>query len=685
MKDIFKRFLFNKHILVHYVNYGKENSFETAFALANFFNIRITRGQELAERYMIHFASEMLGVDIPEPFYRGFPSSVRQLSRDQLIYDQMLHYFRTYGSGNFTEAGYSVFEEKFERAAFKENCEIKEFEIVDEAEAVKLLKQAADDMLMGSRPLNEMQLEFLVEMRREYDHKIDRCASKNTAIRLLIALRDVDIARFISLSDVIKLVDELLVSDYYFNDTRKLNLRNKDRKFIEKILDNKLSDKRCRWRDCYEKKALWSGLLHHIHYKAKSENGKLFVESMRGDENRSVYSVFEAAMAAGDIRRAIDLLKEGKGSGALLRNLEYIISRIEDPSDLTYLLNESATDNTIILLQLQQKYAAAKRPGVSREFTFVRNNLIRTHKESDREIKKRRSVISEGQAKTVKAYVDEKLDKLLRGRLGRVYVDTLMKNYALPLQESSGRSGYGVLAKGSRLKIEDGKKIRAFTYWEKVDDIDLSVIGLKEDGSAMEFSWRTMASKQSDAIVFSGDETSGYAGGSEYFDIDVEMFRIEYPDIRYLIFCDNVYSNVTFDRCMCKAGYMLRDLFDSGEIYEPKTVQTSFLVNGKSIFAYLFGIDLKEREFMWLNLSSSRRTIVAGDTSMSFLLDYFKITDTMNVYRFFELMAQELVEDPEQAELIVSDRIKLAEGDKRKVIHSYDHEKLITLMEGRIE
>ena len=130
---------------------------------------------------------------------------------------------------------------------------------------------------------------------------------------------------------------------------------------------------------------------------------------------------------------------------------------------------------------------------------------------------------------------------------------------------------------------------------------------------------------------------------------------------------------------------MLRDLFDSGEIYEPKTVQTSFLVNGKSIFAYLFGIDLKEREFMWLNLSSSRRTIVAGDTSMSFLLDYFKITDTMNVYRFFELMAQELVEDPEQAELIVSDRIKLAEGDKRKVIRSYDHEKLITLMEGRIE
>ena len=685
MKDIFKRFLFNKHILVHYVNYGKENSFETAFALANFFNIRITRGQELAERYMIHFASEMLGVDVPEPFYRGFPSSVRQLSRDQLIYDQMLHYFRTYGSGNFTEAGYSVFEEKFERAAFKENCEIKEFEIVDEAEAVKLLKEAADDMLMGSRPLNEMQLEFLVEMRREYDHKIDRCASKNTAIRLLIALRDVDIARFISLSDVIKLVDELLVSDYYFNDTRKLNLRNKDRKFIEKILDNKLSDKHCRWRDCFEKKALWSGLLHHIHYKAKSENGKLFVESMRGDENRSVYSVFEAAMAAGDIRRAIDMLKEGKGSGALLRNLEYIISRIEDPSDLTYLLNESATDNTIILLQLQQKYAAAKRPGVSREFTFVRNNLIRTHKESDREIKKRRSVISEGQAKTVRAYVDEKLDKLLRGRLGRVYVDTLMKNYALPLQESSGQSGYGVLAKGSRLKIEDGKKIRAFTYWEKVDDIDLSVIGLKEDGSAMEFSWRTMASKQSDAIVFSGDETSGYAGGSEYFDIDVEMFRIEYPDIRYLIFCDNVYSNVTFDRCMCKAGYMLRDLFDSGEIYEPKTVQTSFLVNGKSIFAYLFGIDLKEREFMWLNLSSSRRTIVAGDTSMSFLLDYFKITDTMNVYRFFELMAQELVEDPEQAELIVSDRIKLAEGDKRKVIRSYDHEKLITLMEGRIE
>ena len=50
-------------------------------------------------------------------------------------------------------------------------------------------------------------------------------------------------------------------------------------------------------------------------------------------------------------------------------------------------------------------------------------------------------------------------------------------------------------------------------------------------------------------------------------------FRKEYPDVHYMIFCDNVYSRVNFDKCFCKAGYMTRDIEDSGNVYEPKTVK----------------------------------------------------------------------------------------------------------------
>ena len=112
----------------------------------------------------------------------------------------------------------------------------------------------------------------------------------------------------------------------------------------------------------------------------------------------------------------------------------------------------------------------------------------------------------------------------LGGKLGKVYIDPDMKNYALPIQETASQGGFGVLTRGSRIRIPETKKLRAFTYWEKVDDIDLSVFGLDEYNKLREFSWRTMAHSQSEAITYSGDKTDGYNGGSEYFDIVFDDF-----------------------------------------------------------------------------------------------------------------------------------------------------------------
>lgn len=281
--------------------------------------------------------------------------------------------------------------------------------------------------------------------------------------------------------------------------------------------------------------------------------------------------------------------------------------------------------------------------------------------------------------------MDENLRANLKGKLGRVYVDETMKKIALPLQEASSNGGYGVLSKGSRIAVPAGKKIRAFTYWEKVDDIDLSVIGMSADGRQTEFSWRTMADKQSDVITFSGDETSGYKGGSEFFDIDTDRFLKEYPDIRYLVFCNNVFSGSNFDKCFCKAGFMMRDLIDSGAVYEPKTVNTSFIIDCPSTFAYLFALDLINREMIWLNVSRSGNTTVAGESRLLFLMDYFDTVKVLNVYRFFEMMAGEMTDDPSSADIIVSDRPEFMDVNgnvygSKELIRSYDHERLLKLM-----
>jgi ABC-type sugar transport system ATPase subunit len=78
---------------------------------------------------------------VPPSFYRGFPESVKKLSRAELLFDQLIHYTRTYGFGNFDSPDYSRFEEDFERCAFREEVTPRDFSILCEEEAKEVLKE----------------------------------------------------------------------------------------------------------------------------------------------------------------------------------------------------------------------------------------------------------------------------------------------------------------------------------------------------------------------------------------------------------------------------------------------------------------------------------------------------------------------------------------------------------------
>ena len=680
MENLFKEYLFQKHILVCEGETGKEEAAAVLVSLAGLLGIRIVRGQELARQEMIRFAAEQLGVNVPQPFYQGFPQSVRSLTPDQLLLDQLFHYFQTYGLGNWNTAAHSVFETYLERTVFQEKTDIRDFTILPQEEALRILDQAVKDLLAGTRPLNEQQYRLVLGYLLAYQTEVQACASKNTAVRLLMDSRDPQLARFLMMSDVLKLVGEIHYQETKEKNIRQLNLKNRDRKFICAVMKILFQNGKCDTVTCFERRADWAGLLHHIHFRPFDEASERFAQSMRGRENGSVYSDFEQAMERYEVRQAVQILRDGKGASAVLRRLDYLVSRCDTAEDIRYVLENAGTDNTVLLLQLLLHYAQYDGGKARRVFRFARHGKLTAHIETEDEAIARRSRLTMDQARTLRDEIMRMVRDSLAGRLGRVYIDPAMKKIALPLQESTSQGGLGVLSKGSRIPIERGKKIRAFTYWEKVNDIDLSLIGLNADGSQSEFSWRTMSRFQSDAITFSGDVTNGFNGGSEYFDVDPDRIRERYPDMEYLVFCDNVFSRVFFSQCFCKAGYMTRDIRDSGEIFEPKTVQSSFLVNCDSMFAYLFAIDLKSNEFVWLNAANESRAIIAGATDLSFLIPYFHVLETINVHSFFEMMASGITDDPAQAEVIVSDGDFSALEKDRQVIRSYDFEKLLALM-----
>ena len=208
-----------------------------------------------------------MGVNVPLPFYRGFPDTVRSLFPEERLFDQLVHYMRTYDFGLFDEPGRSILEPEFERLAFAEKTEIRDFSVLTEAEAVRELEELVRALLAGTRPLSTEQFGLVREFIQTYGWFPENCASRNTALRLSAELRDFRFAKFLALSDVIKLVEEIQYRVYKKENIRKLNLRNQDRKFIARMIDSLFEADRCDLRQCCERKALWSGLLHHLHYR----------------------------------------------------------------------------------------------------------------------------------------------------------------------------------------------------------------------------------------------------------------------------------------------------------------------------------------------------------------------------------------------------------------------------------
>ena len=714
LRDEFKQYLFSKHILVkekHAPNlvlkngvvdsklprlYAESDKYvgETLLSLSKLYGIRITDGWENAQPQMVELAGRLLGKNVPEAFYRGFPKSVRNLPVEKRYLDQIISYFVTYGMGDFSEPRYSIFETKedMERTIFSEDGVIKDFSILTCDEAVEKLKSYVEEMCASTRPLSDSSLEVAILVIRELGLLPKHVASKNTAVRFLLVTGNQYFSKFLTLSDGIKLMEEAHFLQYERtwplerrDETNQLNMKNQYRKIITKMLDDCFTSGRVDIGNCYEKKKAWAGLLHHIHYKAKTPQANEFLSAMRGKENHSAYSAFEKTLKNDGAFTASGVLLQAKGPGALLRNLNYLVSRAKSEEEIRSILERTLgteVTNPLVLLQLYCMYCSRKKTGdMRRTFMYVKGNLYKIHYESKEEEQKRRSRLSEPVSNLLQKAVYERLQSALSGRLPRVYIHPDMERFAVPLKESAAQGGFGVLASGSRVPIGEAKKIRGFTYWEKVDDIDLSVIGLNDKGEQIEFSWRTMAEKQSQSITYSGDETSGYKGGAEYYDIIVDEFKKEYPDCQYLVFCDNVYSSATFAICTCRAGYMVRDLDDSGQIFEPKTVASSFTINAPARYAYLFGIDLERNDLVWMNMGRDADCAVAGSSYLGFLVEKFHVTEYMNLKELFTLLSSEVVSDPSMADVAVVP--SGVEVSTPKIIREYDFEKILSLLEKK--
>ena len=666
MVSYFKYYLFKRNILVRDSTdtdiLDDEDTSLWCSALMLKFGYNVVSGKKNMTSKVFAYVGNMLNVNIPAPFYHGFPESVKELTDDEILFDRLLSYYKTYGLNDFSEPVHSVLEDNpVERVALLKSLRTVNVEVVNEEQAEAKLNTIVINILKQSRPLSNDDFNFVLDYMKNYSFVMpEKIGSKDTVIKLLVNFREPEYAKYLTLKQFPDFVEELNFEVYHNPDVKKLKFRMPDRRLVAKVLRKLLKNESNiveATRDCLEKRQIWKGILHHIHYKVScrndSSNEGYFFKTIYNDSSRSVSSWFEQAIKDHNACEAVNVLINNGRVTEAYRHLNYITVNARDKEDLNNALwaLKSVEVNPLVLIQLYNGYAdelykrnvcdMRKYEDNKSVYSFKKHNLLKKHEQTRFEFFcANTKFIDEQLIYKLRGFIIDRLKQYYRkhSKVFQIYIDEKMSDIALPLNTAVSNSGIGNLPCGSKIDIPQYGIIRVFTYWEKVNDIDLSaLIYTKNMQKVKEFSWREGTYNQKDIITFSGDQTSGYNGGSEYFDVDIDKLCKAYPNGKYLIFNDNVFSGVKFKDIVCKAGFMVRDKFGSGEIYEPKTVQTSWTINAASTFCHLFAIDLENRQMIWLNLNPESMSRIAGNNDLSYLLKYLTAADLskMNMLSLF--------------------------------------------------
>lgn len=208
-----------------------------------------------------------------------------------------------------------------------------------------------------------------------------------------------------------------------------------------------------------------------------------------------------------------------------------------------------------------------------------------------------------------------------RDTLGKVYIDKEFTKFFVPFSQRSASKATKTMVRGSRFTIDKSTKvIRGFTWWTNAEndrvDLDLSLAVYDDEWNLVRRI--TYYDLRNDDRLFkgchSGDITNGGKidgkGVAEFIDIDLST--VDTTKIRYAAFTVNSYTGQKFsDLPNATFGFMQRQSVQSGEVFEPKTVETNIDMNNPTTMCIPMVLDLKTREFIWCDLA------VRGDTRIN--------------------------------------------------------------------
>lgn len=430
---------------------------------------------------------------------------------------------------------------------------------------------------------------------------------------------------FKTATDVLRLITSMSDGDISLaKNTKFRHLKRPERRLVMDLLAG------CGYiqEDMYRYRDRWIRIGEIVHpaefSNVKYNQVKQAFDMIRNQKKPLYFSgKVQRYINSGEIIEAVKLLENRPGEFA--RQLDKLVRDCDKPN---YVVNSFAkVANQVqvpLLFNLCQHFSSRNdeklRVVMPKGMVAKAYTIPSTGKEIDPKICEQLVAICEN------AIVEQLKEKEY---LGKVYLDEEFKCYVAPFSQRSASSSKGkTLTRGSRIKISDNAEIiRGFIWWTNMIDkdgytgytsrvdIDLSASIYDDNWSYLDHvSWTNLRSRKYQGY-HSGDRTNGGSpngkGVAEFIDFKLDTFK----DARYVVFTVHSFNGQPFDTIgNVRFGWMEREDLNSGEIFEPSTVEMAIGLNAHSVHEIPVVFDLKTREFVWCDLSGSGHCGLRGNS-----------------------------------------------------------------------
>lgn len=313
-----------------------------------------------------------------------------------------------------------------------------------------------------------------------------------------------------------------------------------------------------------------------------------------------------------------------KRPGELARRLDQLLRVAHKESVIRSFASVAEKVSTPVLLQVREHFLHRAEQADVRVF-FPKGSLAKCHSERNN-----LPDIDERYCQEVVRICENALVKIYGQRepMGKVYLSEDYRNYVVPFSQRSASKAMKTIVRGSRLPMDSQTNaVRAFIWWTNMDkcdfesydsgriDIDLSAAIFDENWNYMEHVSYTNLKSAKYKACHSGDIVNGGPvdgdGVSEFLDVDVDS--VVRCGARYVVYQVYSFTCQTYaDMPHAMFGWMERADVDSGEIYEPKTVEQKLDLTADSMVCIPVIFDCVKREFIWCDMNMSLSGIHAN-------------------------------------------------------------------------